>query len=135
MPSLTWFYPFFEGLALGVQAMLLHEAGHMIAAYFVGVKVKSIRLSWKGLYVVRESGTASKNLIISLAGPLANLVLIACWPLSPMFGLANLCFAFFNILPIEHSDGDRVLRCWQQMQRESSTSPISSAPTEPPHRP
>lgn len=132
--SLAWFYPFFDGLAFGVQAMLLHEAGHMVAAYAVGVKVKSIRLSWKGIYVVRESGTASENLIISLAGPLTNAVLILCWPLSPMFGLANLCFAFFNILPIKHSDGDRVLLCWQQIRREASTNQICSTPTDPPQR-
>ncbi len=123
MPSLAWFSPFFEGLILGVLAMLLHEVGHVLAALAPGVKIKSIRFRWKGLCVVREAGSAPRNLIVSLAGPLANLVLIMSWHWSPMFGLANLCFAFFNLLPMEGSDGDRVMRCWDQMRREGRTMP------------
>lgn len=123
MPSLAWFFPVFEGLALGVLAMVLHEVGHIVAALATGVKIKSIRFRWKGLCVVREAGSAPKNLIVSLAGPLANLALMVCWHWSPMFGLANLCFAFFNLLPMEGSDGDRVMRCWQQMRKEGWSIP------------
>jgi len=118
MQVLAWFFPFFQGLFLGVIAMALHEAGHLIAAPLTGVKIKNVGFSWKGLYTRREPGSAAQNMIVSLAGPFTNLVLLALWPLSHKFGLANLCFAFFNMLPIEGSDGLRVWGCWREMKRE-----------------
>jgi len=118
MQVLTWFFPFFQGLLLGIIAMVFHEAGHLIAALLVGVRVKSVGFTWKGLYTVRERGTPAMNLLISLAGPLTNLALLALWPLSKKFGLANICFAFFNMLPIEGSDGERVWRCWRELKKE-----------------
>ena len=118
MQVLAWFVPFFEGLGLGVVAMAFHEAGHLVAAPLVGIRIKTVGLKWKGLYTVREAGPPDKNMLVSLAGPCANLALLALWPLSHKFGLANLCFAFFNILPIEGSDGERIWRCWREMKRE-----------------
>jgi|SRR5579863_4621906 len=117
MHILEWFFPFFQGLGLGVVAMLFHETGHLIVAPFAGVKIKTVGLKWKGLYTVREAGSPVQNMIVSLAGPFTNLALLALWPLSHKFGLANLCFAFFNILPIEGSDGERVWKCWREMRR------------------
>ncbi len=74
--NLEWFFPVFWGLFLGVLAMTLHEAAHLIAALAVGVKIKKIGFRWKGLYIVREAGTPGKNALVSLAGPLANLALL-----------------------------------------------------------
>jgi len=128
MPSLTWFFPFFKGLLLGLLAAVLHEVGHLFAARAVGVKVKMVGLRWKGLYMVREPGPPAKNLLISLAGPLTNLVLILSWHWSPGFGLANLCFAFFNLLPIEGSDGERVWKCWREMHKEGPKSSGLASP-------
>jgi Zn-dependent protease len=118
MRVLTWLFPFFQGLFLGVIAMALHELGHLVAAPLVGIKIKTVGLKWKGLYTVREAGPPAKNLIVSFAGPLTNLALLALWPLSHRFGLANLCFLFFNILPIEGSDGERIWKCWRQIKRD-----------------
>ncbi len=118
MHVLAWFFPFFQGLFLGIVAMAFHEAGHLITAPLVGIKIKTVGLKWKGLYTVREPGPPTRNLIVSLAGPLTNFALLALWPLSHKFGLANLCFAFFNILPIEGSDGDRVWNCLREIRKE-----------------
>jgi Zn-dependent protease len=130
MHTVEWFFPFFQGLGLGVVAMVFHEAGHLIAAPMAGVKIKTVGLTWKGLYTVREAGSPKQNIIVSLAGPFANLALLALWPLSHKFGLANLCFAFFNILPIEGSDGERVWKCWRALKREgrakSSSKPYTA---------
>ena len=74
----------------------------------------------KGMYIVRDVGTPMKNLLISLAGPLTNVALILLfWGHSPKFVLANLCLAICNLAPVKGSDGDRVLRCLKQMQRET----------------
>lgn len=118
MHVLQWFFPFFQGLLVGVIAMTLHEAGHLIAAPLVGIKVKTVGFGWKGIYTLREPGPPLKNMIVSLAGPLTNVLLLSLWHLSPKLGLANLCFAFFNILPIEGSDGERVWKCWREIKRE-----------------
>jgi Zn-dependent protease len=118
MRVLTWLFPFFQGLFLGVVAMVFHEVGHLVTAPLVGIKIKTVGLKWKGLYTVREAGPPTKNLIVSLAGPLTNLALLAFWPLSHSFALANLCFSFFNILPLEGSDGERVWKCWRQIKRD-----------------
>ncbi len=118
MPSYEWFFPIFEGLFLGLVAATLHEVGHLVTARAVGVNVKTVGFSWKGMYMVREAGPPAKNLLISLAGPLMNVILLAGWHLSPAFGLANLCFAFCNILPIQDSDGERAWRCWRAIRRE-----------------
>jgi Zn-dependent protease len=126
MHVLAWLFPFFQGLMLGVIAMAFHEAGHLIAAPLVGIKIKTIGLKWKGLYTVREAGPPAKNLIVSVAGPLTNMALLLFWPLSHRFGLANLCFLFFNILPIEGSDGERIWTCWRAIKRERRSNSASN---------
>jgi len=107
-------------LVLGVLAMLLHEAGHLVTSLMVGVKVKSVGLCLKGMYVVRDAGSPAKNLLISLAGPLTNVALLLLfWHISSTFTAANMCLAICNLLPIQGSDGDRALTCWEQMQKEN----------------
>jgi Zn-dependent protease len=112
---LAWFIPVLDGFLLGVLALALHEAGHALAALAVGVRVKGIGLNWKGLYLRREAGTPGRNLLISAAGPMTNLLLVVTWAWWPMFGLANACYMLFNVLPLPGADGERVLRCWLQM--------------------
>jgi Zn-dependent protease len=118
IPDLTWFFPFFQGLFLGVVAMVLHECAHIAAATALGVKVKGVGIKWnKGLYTVREQGPVQMNLLIASAGPLMNIALISLWYWSPTFGLANLCYAVCNLLPIQGSDGSRILDCFKQMRK------------------
>ncbi len=124
---LAWFIPFFQGLAVGVLAMFLHESGHLVAAFALGVRVKTVGLRWKGLYTVREAGTPAENILISLAGPSTNLLLMLLWPLSENFFLANLCYAAFNLLPIEGSDGERVMRLWIHWNRDKTA--VNSLPS------
>jgi Zn-dependent protease len=96
-------------------AILLHEFGHLAAAYLSGVRVKQVGLSWKGPYIVREPGTPVQNTVISLSGPGINLVLCAlCWHLSGTFAFVNGFLAVMNLLPIRSSDGLRVYRIWKQ---------------------
>jgi len=119
VPAVQWFFPFFRGLALGVVAMLLHEGGHLLGALALGIRVKRVGIKWnKGIYTVREAGSPGSNLMIAVAGPMMNVLLFLFWPWSLMFGLANLCYAVANLLPIEGSDGSRILDCWMQLRRE-----------------
>lgn len=112
-----WFFPVFQGLSFGVLAMTLHEVGHLLAALAVGIRIKNVGFCWKGMYTVREPGPPAKNVLVSLAGPMVNVVLMFTWHWSPTFGLANLCFALFNLLPLKGSDGERILICLRDMQK------------------
>jgi len=115
--NLHWFFPIFRGIGLGLLAMAVHESAHLVAALALGIEVKKVGMGWKGMYTVRHPGTPGKNMLVSLAGPLTNLALLLFWHWLPLFGLANLCIGAVNLLPIEGSDGERVLNCWQQMNK------------------
>lgn len=119
MHLLRWIYPFLNGLGIGMLAMLLHECGHIVAALVLGVHVKTVGVKWnKGLYIVRQPGSLSENLLIAMAGPLVNLLLVATEPWLPIFSMANFCYALANMLPIEGSDGFRVAACWRQLRED-----------------
>lgn len=116
---LKWFYPFFLGLGVGLIAMVLHECGHIVAALGLGVRVKRVGIEWnKGLFTVRDQGTVRQNLVIALAGPFVNMLLIGSEPWYPVLALANLCYALANMLPIEGSDGFRIAACWRRIREE-----------------
>ena len=119
-----WLLSLAGTLLLGVSAMVLHEFGHLATSLMVGIKVKSVGMCMKGMYIVREAGSPMKNLLISLAGPLTNVALILIfWNVSTTFTLANLCFAICNLAPVRGSDGDRAWTCFEQLQKESSPAP------------
>jgi Zn-dependent protease len=81
-----------------------------IPAMLCRVQVKKIGFSWTGLYTVREAGPKWANLCISLAGPLVNLLLAgALRSTLPAFAWVNLIACIYNLLPIPHSDGSRIL--------------------------
>ncbi len=106
--------------------MVLHEFGHLATSLMIGIKVKSVGLCMKGMYIVREAGSPAKNLLVSLAGPLTNVALVLLfWNISPKFVLANLCLAICNLAPVKGSDGERALVCLQQMQKESTHSTVT----------
>jgi len=117
-------------MALGIPAMLLHELGHIAVALLCGVKVKKVGLSRVGLYTVREAGPRWANLGISLAGPLFNLLLaVALRDLLPTFAFVNLIAFLFNLLPIPHSDGRRIVALLGEH------GAITGAGTRPEHLP
>jgi Zn-dependent protease len=118
MNVVLWLGPFVNGVGLGVIAMLLHECGHLLTAFALGVRVKKVGIRWnKGLYTVREQGSAHQNLLIALAGPFVNMLMISAGHSVPSFALANFCYALANMLPIEGSDGYRVAMCWRQLRQ------------------
>ena len=116
-----WVLSMIGTMSLGIIALVLHEFGHLVTSLMVGIKVKSVGMCMKGMYIVREAGSPVKNLMISLAGPLTNVALILLfWNASTKFVVANLCFAVFNLVPLKGSDGDRALLCIEQMQKEAT---------------
>jgi Zn-dependent protease len=100
------------GYFLGcVVGLIVHEAGHVCAARPFGLRLKRIGLTWRGPYVIRETGAPMVNVIVSAAGPLVNLVLAAlAWHDLRAFAFANLILGLANLVPTRNSDGRRILR-------------------------
>lgn len=120
--NLAWFIPVFRGMGYGVLAMFLHEAGHLIVAFLLGLRIYRFGVNWKGMYVVREAGSLASNLLVSLAGPVTNLLLSFAWYHAASFSLANLCFGLVNLLPIQGSDGERIFESIEEAKRRSTQS-------------
>jgi len=106
-----------------IAAATVHEAAHVLCARWLGVRVKRLCLSWTGMYLVRESGTEVQNLAITLAGPLANLVLSGAFVLTPWLGMAaiefslvNFALGLLNMLPLGSLDGNRALQVLLQQR-------------------
>jgi Zn-dependent protease len=117
-------------------AVILHEAAHLVTAFSLGVKVKRVGLNWRGPYIVREPGTSIENTLISLAGPLTNVVLcILAYHAASTFAFVNGFLGLFNLLPfIPSSDGQRIYRLWSNRypgSLPSSQKNVSSFPVQP----
>lgn len=102
--------------------LLIHEGMHAFIAKRRGYKIGKIKLMATGAVLEAESDefSFSDEIIIALAGPLINLVLvlllIVCWWIVPEtynftldLCVINLVLFAFNILPIFPLDGGRIL--------------------------
>lgn len=109
---------------------LIHELGHLCAGVLLGFKPKSISLIPLGFSinfkisegeynkkVCKSTFVEFKKIIIALAGPLTNVIIIyLCIFLKmELFNLdfiiySNYLIAFFNLLPIYPLDGGRILK-------------------------
>lgn len=125
-----------SAMLMGIPAILLHECGHLAVALLCGVKVKRVGISWTGFYTVREPGPKWANLCISFAGPVMNLLLAAALLNTlPAFAKVNLIACIFNLFPIPHSDGTRIVALLRQpgggltLERREERPPSDLAPT------
>jgi len=115
-------------LVAALVAIVLHELSHVVMASALGVKVKRAGLCWRGPYVVRECGTAIENVVISLAGPMANLATaMGCLYIRRGVDLclASLVLGAFNLLPVPSSDGLRAARLvWSMANSTRLEKPV-----------
>jgi stage IV sporulation protein FB len=104
--------------------VVIHELGHVVAAKYYGWDVSEVQLlPFGGVAVVEEKGsvTAMEEIIVALAGPLQNVLMIvfalsmkvtALWSDGwiDYFVQANMWIAIFNLLPVLPLDGGRILQ-------------------------
>ncbi len=114
--------------ALFLLSLLLHEAGHILAAAALKVPVREFGLELRGTYVRRAYATRRRDeILIAASGPLMNFLMVVPFIFLPRLGLqlamCNLMLAVINLLPLPSSDGLRILR--------NLAGPVLSAGTNP----
>ena len=103
--------------ALTLLAALLHECGHLAAAWGMGVTPEQLRLDLLGARMEIRGRVLSygEEIWLAAAGPLASLLLFgvgACfWELAAarVLACASLLLGLLNLLPIRSFDGGRML--------------------------
>jgi hypothetical protein len=111
--------------AIQLAAILIHEAGHVLAAWVFHFRFLGIGFNLLGPYV-RVFGNYSQpeNTIVALAGPGANCVAGAILAAAglPATGRLVALVGLVNMLPIPGSDCWRAMRAvqgkWQKLRIE-----------------
>lgn len=94
----------------------IHELGHIVIGIFLGFKAKELKIMPFGLTVIFEDSEIKqkeyKKIIIALAGPFINLVIMCTAILlkKELIAYSNLLITLFNLIPIYPLDGGRVLK-------------------------
>lgn len=109
---------------------LIHELGHLIAGLLMGMRPEKVELNPYGVSIafkllpsdynkkiVSGNKLEIKKIIVAIAGPLTNLLMIIIFSyielgLFPnlMIIYANILLIIFNLIPIYPLDGGRILK-------------------------
>ncbi len=98
-------------------SLLIHEAGHLLAAYLTGMRIRSCTIMPYGGEIViwnKHMAPRRDRLLVALSGPLATLLLLlmAIWIPFPGDDLViriQVALLLLNLLPILPLDGGQAL--------------------------
>ncbi len=107
-------------MSASLVAVTAHETGHLVAMKCVKCPPTEIKFGIGGVLIVGHSfSTFFENIIISLSGPLVNLLLFSLlWGLGALtnsftlltFSVVQLIVGAVNLLPVKGLDGGTVIK-------------------------
>lgn len=94
---------------------IFHEFAHILTAYFLGYKINQMKFKWIGIniYYKEEFILPKHDILISLSGPMANFFFVFFFKviiINNLFFRINLILVMYNLLPLNLTDGGRILR-------------------------
>ncbi len=107
-------------MSASLLAVTVHEMGHLVAMKYAKCPPLEINLRIGGILMIGNGfSTFFENLLISLSGPLANLLLfLGLWSVGALtdslvlltFSAVQLIVGAVNLLPVKGLDGGTVLK-------------------------
>ncbi len=98
-------------IAAWAFSVVIHECGHLVACRLCGAKKYDIQILPHGMKILAAGMSNTKQLICSVAGPFAGLIILLFAKWIPLAAMFSGILSVFNLLPITNSDGYQVLRC------------------------
>ena len=96
--------------ALLLGCVLWHEAGHILALFLLRAPPKTLRMTVFGLELAAGPRSTGQDALVSLAGPLANLLAaVLVFPFWSIAARLHLLLGLFHLLPILPLDGGQAL--------------------------
>lgn len=102
----------------GMYACILHELGHLLIMQFFHMEVIQVIFYGAGIKIKMDKGKlypVSHELIMLLGGCMANFLTFFIFGFQTeyselrMFGIINLSIGLFNLFPLNHFDGGKIL--------------------------
>lgn len=92
-----------------LAACTLHELGHIAMLHCIKHCMLRLDIGIHGAVIISEALDYRQTLLAALSGPMANILGLLYWPLSPAFAYYNLILGIFNLLPLKFLDGGTIL--------------------------
>ena len=110
----------FEGgrlLAAVISAVLIHEAGHLLAMAAMGGRLIKLRFGPFGAVISCRGLGYGAELVCALTGPLFSILAAYCGAKYGylIFAGMSMLLGLFNLLPLTYLDGGRALSCLAAM--------------------
>ncbi len=95
-------------------SIIIHEVGHLVTMVLMGSGIESITLLPVGIDIKRKEKYIPYpyEIILSLAGPVANVITFFVFGKYQFFAWTNLLYASINLLPVKGLDGGNALEAF-----------------------
>ena len=94
-----------------ILAVFIHETSHYLMLRILNIPVFAFSIGAGGCKIRTGSMKPLESCICAAAGPLGSFLLTAGIHKFPELAVCGLCHGIFNLIPIEDSDGSRILSC------------------------
>jgi len=92
-----------------ILAAAIHELFHLLAIFLFKYRVLSVTIGAGGAKIETDMMPGVKMSACALAGPVGGLLLLQLLHITPRLAICGLIQSVYNLLPLCHLDGGRVI--------------------------